>query len=83
MSSLLKVILLSLTLVGVPAGYVFYSAVVSPNDWVYEGHGNWADAGTHGSYRGAPGPLMGAGLPLLVAAGGVWLYRRRRQKNTG
>jgi len=80
MSSLLKAILLSLTLIGVPAGYVFYSAVVSPNDWVYQGAGNWTDGGVHGGYRGAPGPLMGAGLPLIVVAGGVWLYRRSRQK---
>ena len=81
MSNLLKVVLFSLAVAGVPTGYVFYSAVLSPDNWVYQGHGQWSDAGAH--YSGAPGPIMGAGLPLLVAAGGVWLYRRARQKKTG
>jgi hypothetical protein len=35
-------------------------------------------------YRGAPGPIIGAGLPLLAAGGigyGVyWLVKRRRRK---
>jgi hypothetical protein len=36
-----------------------------------------------GCYRGAPGPIIGAGLPLL-AAGGIgygiyWLRKRRRR----
>lgn len=32
-------------------------------------------------YRGAPGPLLGAGLPILaLAAGGYFLLRRVRGK---
>jgi LPXTG-motif cell wall-anchored protein len=32
------------------------------------------------SVRGAPGPLVGAGLPLLLIGGGVyWLVRRRKR----
>lgn len=31
--------------------------------------------------RGAPGPVAGAGLPILVVAGGAyWLLRRRRNR---
>jgi len=80
MSTVLKAVLLSLALAGVPTGYVFYSAFLSPDNWVYQGQGRWADGGPH--YSGAPGPIMGAGLPLLIAAGGVWLYRRSRQKKS-
>jgi hypothetical protein len=33
-----------------------------------------------GSHRGAPGPLMGAGLPVLAMGYGIyWLIRRRRR----
>ena len=32
-----------------------------------------------GHYRGAPGPLVGAGLPVLLIGGGIyWLVRRRK-----
>jgi membrane protein DedA with SNARE-associated domain len=32
-------------------------------------------------YRGAPGPIAGAGLPVLAVGYGVyWLVRRRRRK---
>ena len=34
-----------------------------------------------GHSKGAPGPIAGAGLPVLVAAGGYALYRRRRNKD--
>jgi hypothetical protein len=31
------------------------------------------------SFRGAPGPLAGAGLPVLIIGGGIyWLVRRRK-----
>ena len=35
-------------------------------------------------YRGAPGPIMGAGLPVLaigIGYGVYWLRKRRRQLN--
>jgi hypothetical protein len=30
--------------------------------------------------RGAPGPIVGAGLPFLVLAGAYWLARRRASR---
>ena len=30
--------------------------------------------------RGAPGPVVGAGLPALLLVGVYWLVRRRRQR---
>jgi LPXTG-motif cell wall-anchored protein len=78
MSGLLKAILFTLALSGVPTGYVFYSAAISPDSWIYEGQGRWADGGP--GVHGAPGPIMGAGLPVLLVAGGMWLVRRRREK---
>jgi hypothetical protein len=30
--------------------------------------------------KGAPGPVAGAGLPLLIAAGAYWLMRRRNSR---
>jgi hypothetical protein len=36
---------------------------------------------TAGCVRGAPGPIAGAGLPVLAVGYGVyWLIRRRRQR---
>lgn len=35
-----------------------------------------------GGYRGAPGPVIGAGIPLIVLAGaGYWAVRRFRKKS--
>ena len=35
--------------------------------------------GNGGGARGAPGPLIGAGLPVLLIGGGIyWLVRRRK-----
>jgi hypothetical protein len=81
MTILLKAALIAVALLGVPAGYVFYNSVLSSHDWVYQGSGptNWKDGGVHG----APGPIAGAGLPIVAAFGlGAWLihrYRRRKR----
>jgi hypothetical protein len=78
MSPILKAVLVALALAGAPAGYVFYNAVLSPDNWVYEGGkaSNWNDTGLHP----APGPIAGAGLPgLAVGLGLYWLIRRRRK----
>jgi LPXTG-motif cell wall-anchored protein len=43
--------------------------------------GNNNDQG--GRVRGAPGPLVGAGLPVILIGGGIyWLVRRRKRKST-
>jgi len=88
MSSLLKLALLVLAIFtpGLAVGYMYYNANLSSNDWGYEGGLNWNDGGVHaapGELRGAPGPLMGAGLPVLVVlAGGYWVVRRLRRRQT-
>ena len=34
----------------------------------------------HGGVRGAPGSIVGAGLPILLVGGGIyWLVRRRNR----
>jgi hypothetical protein len=74
---------LLLALVGVPvtAGAVLYSGLVSPENWIYEGGlqinpSNYHDGGLHG----APGPIVGAGLPVVALGYGVyWLIKRRRK----
>lgn len=77
MSPYLAAILAIIALLGPPVGYVFYESVVSPNDWVYQGSNQWADGG----YHGAPSPIAGAGLPvLLVGAGIYWAVRRSSRK---
>jgi hypothetical protein len=76
---LLLALVLTATL-GAPVGYVFYTAKLSPDDWVYQGGSatNWKDGGVHG----VPGPLVGAGLPFIAVGYGVyWLVRRRRRAN--
>jgi len=36
--------------------------------------------GGQGAYRGAPGPIAGAGLPILAVGYGVyWMIKRRRK----
>jgi hypothetical protein len=33
-----------------------------------------------GGYRGAPGPIVGAGLPVLLIGGGIyWMVRRKKR----
>ncbi len=78
MSSLLKIVLAALVISGTATtGYVFYNAFFSPDNWVFAGGRatNWENGGIHG----APGPIAGAGLPVLAVGCGVyWLIRRRR-----
>ena len=31
-------------------------------------------------HHAAPGPIAGAGLPLLAVAGGYWLFKRYRNR---
>jgi hypothetical protein len=78
MSFLLRLALLALVLAvpSLAAGYVYYNSALSPDDWVYQGNGRWQDGGLHA----APGPAMGAGLPILIIGGGYWLARRLRRR---
>ncbi len=70
MFSILKILLVLFAASGVAtAGHVLYNASSSPST-------NWKGGGVHG----APGPIVGAGLPLIAAGYGVyWLVRRRRK----
>ena len=49
------------------------------NDKGNQGNGN----GNGGNVRGAPGPLVGAGLPVILIGGGIyWIVRRQKQKKS-
>ena len=79
MSLALKVALIAIGLVA-PVGFVFYQAALSPDNWIFQGGraSNWKDGG----YHGAPGPIAGAGLPVLAIGYGVyWLVKRRRKRD--
>jgi hypothetical protein len=55
----------------------------NPNNNGNHGQGNNGN-GNGGSIRGAPGPLMGAGLPVLLVGGGIyWVVRRRQRAKSG
>jgi len=50
-----------------------------PSAWACNGKGKCFDS--PGQTRGAPGPIAGAGLPILAIGYGVyWLLRRRRTR---
>ena len=53
---------------------------LAKNDKGNQGNGN----GNGGNVRGAPGPLVGAGLPVLLIGGGIyWIVRRRKKTKLG
>ena len=57
-------------------GFVYYNPALSPDNWIYQGGGNWKDGG----YHSAPGPIVGASLPVLAVGFGVyWLVARFSQ----
>jgi hypothetical protein len=49
---------------------------LAKNDKGNQGNGNGNGRNVHG----APGPLMGAGLPVLLVGGGIYWVVRRRQR---
>ena len=52
---------------------------LAKNDKGNQGNGN----GNGGNVRGAPGPLVGAGLPVILIGGGIyWIVRRQMQKKS-
>ena len=79
LSIVLKTVLVLLVLLGAATtGYVYYNGGLSPDNWIFQGGSpsNWQNGGIHG----APGPLAGAGLPVLVVAYGVYRLIKRRRK---
>ena len=60
----------------VPIGVVV-SVTIFGQTYTYQSPGGG------GHYQGAPAPVVGAGIPLIVlAGGGYWAYRRFRKKVT-
>ena len=43
-------------------------------------HSGWAKNGKGGDTKGAPAPIAGAGLPVLLVLGGYALVRRYRTR---
>ena len=48
--------------------------------WDKGDKGDKGGKGGGGGSKGAPGPIAGAGLPILLVAGGYVLVRRRRNR---
>ena len=72
MYPLLALILGLCVATGIPIGYVFYEAAFSASAWQYVGGGQWIGV--------APGPVAGAGVPVvLLALGAYWAMRKMRQ----
>jgi hypothetical protein len=73
-------IALSVALMTMVAQFSFGMAVLADDHdrhrWGDRDHDGYRDHGVHG----APGPIAGAGLPVLAVGYGVyWLVRRRRK----
>jgi hypothetical protein len=70
---------------GVLAGALLAGNLImgAPHALACNGNGNCANAPGHNKdYAGAPGPIAGAGLPILAVGFGVyWLVRRRRRNS--
>lgn len=66
------------------AALAFALMIVAPPALACNGKGNCENAPSqlkeHGNVSGAPGPIAGAGLPVLAIGYGVyWLVKRRRK----
>jgi LPXTG-motif cell wall-anchored protein len=73
MSALLKIVLVALALTGVPA--------LAQNNQGQNNDNQGQNNNNQGrGFRGAPGPLVGAGLPVLLIGGGIyWIVRRKKR----
>jgi hypothetical protein len=72
-----KIVLLLLAMIGGAAtGYVYYHGGIPSNIFQFGSPDHWQ----HGRVHGAPGPLMGAGLPMVGIAYGVYRFVRWRRK---
>ncbi|WP_157450228.1 hypothetical protein [Bradyrhizobium sp. ARR65] len=92
---MLKIFLSLLALSGIASSsYIFFAARSGHDDkphearYVEKGWSNESgrhqsgndEGGNHGGVHGAPGPIAGAGLPVIAVGYGVyWLMRRRRK----
>jgi hypothetical protein len=67
-------------------GVAMYSALIlAPvSGFACNGNGNCENAPGRDRFQGAPGPIAGAGLPVLAVGYGVyWLVKRRRRNEIG
>ena len=72
-----------MTRIGLISAVLFTGTLmISPPDaFACNDKGNCANAPGH-NHVGAPGPIVGAGLPVLAIGYGVyWLFGRRRKKD--
>ena len=68
-----KILIIMKTLLVIPMALLLALSVVPA--WAKSDNGNGK-----GQVKGAPGPLVGAGLPVLLVGGGIyWIVRRRKR----